>query len=48
MVRFHAPLGRTWKQRAHPCVSTGRSIHAALEHIIVGEEGIDDAAVGNA
>jgi hypothetical protein len=25
---------RTWKQGARPCVSTGRSIHAAHEHIM--------------
>jgi hypothetical protein len=39
-------LRKAWKQGARPRVSTGRSIHAALEHIIVGEGGIDDAAVG--
>jgi hypothetical protein len=27
-LRFHAALGRTWKQGAQPCVSTGQSIHA--------------------
>ena len=27
MVRFHAALQMTWKQGAHPCVSTGLSIH---------------------
>ena len=32
-LRFHAALRMTWKQRAHPCVSTGRSIHAELELI---------------
>ena len=48
MVRFHAALKRTWKQGAHPRVSTGRSIHAAFEHIIANEGGTDDAAVGRA
>jgi hypothetical protein len=44
MVRFHAALGMTWKQRAHPCVSTGRSIHAAFEHNTVAEGRIDKRA----
>jgi hypothetical protein len=30
MVRFQAALKRTWKQGAHPRVSTGRSIHAVV------------------
>jgi hypothetical protein len=42
MVRFHAALEMTWKQRAHPCVSTGRSIHAMLNIARAGEGAIDD------
>jgi hypothetical protein len=38
MVRFHAGAsGKTWKQRAHPCVSTRRSIHAVLTVARAGE-----------
>jgi hypothetical protein len=32
-------LRMTWKQRAHPCVSTGQPIHAVFEHITVGGDG---------
>jgi hypothetical protein len=42
MVRFHAALGMTWKQRAHPCVSTGRSIHAVPSITPSPREGIED------
>ena len=42
MVRFHAALGMTWKQRAHPCVSTGRSIHVVPSITPSPREGIDD------
>ena len=30
-------LRKAWKQGAHPCLSTGLSIHAAFEHITVVE-----------
>ena len=39
-------IPRTSKQKS--CVSTRRSIHAGVEHIIAGDGGIDDAAVGRA
>jgi hypothetical protein len=42
MVRFHAALGMTWKQGAHPCVSTGRSIHAVPSITPSLREGIED------
>ena len=42
MVRFHAALGMTWKQRAHPCVSTGRSIHAVPSITPSPREAIED------
>jgi hypothetical protein len=39
MVRFHAALGMTWKQGAHPCVSTGRSNPRRAKHNTVAEGG---------
>jgi hypothetical protein len=40
MVRFHAALGMTWKQRAHPCVSTREAYPRRVEHSTVGEGAI--------
>jgi hypothetical protein len=42
MVRFHAALGMTWKQRAHPCVSTREAYPRRIEPITHSKGGIDD------